>query len=59
MHHHKSYSCWIALSLVHIKHYNACLNDWMLSNPGKPVTIYSGAGIIGKICQQGIYQAEH
>jgi hypothetical protein len=20
-------------------YYNACLNDWMLSNPGKPVTI--------------------
>jgi len=26
-----------------------CLpNDWILSNPGKPVTIYSVAGIIGK-----------
>jgi hypothetical protein len=21
------------------KAYNACFNDWMLSNPGKPVTI--------------------
>jgi len=29
-------------------YYNACLHDWMLSNPGKPVTIYSVAGIIGK-----------
>jgi len=30
-------------------YYNACLNDWMLSNPGKPVAMYSVAGIIGKI----------
>jgi hypothetical protein len=29
-------------------YYNACLNDWILSNPGKPVTIYNIAGIIGK-----------
>jgi hypothetical protein len=29
-------------------YYNACLNDWMLSNPGKPVTIYTVAGISGK-----------
>jgi hypothetical protein len=37
-------------------YYNACLNDWMLSNPGKSVTMYSVAGIIGKNIQQGIYQ---
>ena len=30
-------------------YYNACLNDWILSNPGKPVAMYSVAGIIGKI----------
>jgi hypothetical protein len=29
-------------------YYNACLHDWMLSNPGKPVTIYSVADIIAK-----------
>jgi hypothetical protein len=29
-------------------YYNACLNDWMLSNTGKHVTIYKVAGIIGK-----------
>jgi hypothetical protein len=30
------------------KYNNACLNNWILSNPSKPVTIYSAAGIIGK-----------
>ena len=29
-------------------YYNAYLHDWMLSNPGKPVTIYIVAGITGK-----------
>jgi hypothetical protein len=29
-------------------HYNACLNDWMLSNSDKSVTIYNVAGINGK-----------
>jgi hypothetical protein len=28
--------------------YIICINDWMLSKPGKQVTIYSVAGIIGK-----------
>jgi hypothetical protein len=29
-------------------YYNACINDWILSNPGKYVTIFGVAGIIGK-----------
>jgi hypothetical protein len=29
-------------------YYNVCLNDWMLSNPCKPVTVYSVASITGK-----------
>jgi len=29
--------------------YNVHLNDWMLSNSGKPVKMYSGVGIIGKL----------
>jgi hypothetical protein len=29
--------------------YNAYLNDWMLSNPGKPVQMYHAADIIGKL----------
>jgi ABC-type branched-subunit amino acid transport system substrate-binding protein len=29
-------------------YYNACLNDWMLSNAGKLVTTYSVAGVKGK-----------
>jgi hypothetical protein len=32
----------------HKAYYNACLNDWMLSNPGKPVTINNVSGIIGR-----------
>ena len=30
-------------------YYSACLNDWMLSNPRKPVAMCSVAGTIGKI----------
>jgi hypothetical protein len=44
---HLSYTHWIAPSLVHIKN-NACLNDSMLSNPGKAATIYSTVGIIAR-----------
>ena len=29
-------------------YYNSCLNDWIFSNSGKPIAIYSVAGIIGK-----------
>jgi hypothetical protein len=29
-------------------YYDACLNDRILSNPGKHLTIYSVAGIVGK-----------
>jgi hypothetical protein len=29
--------------------YNAYLNDWVLSNSGKPVKMYSCVGIIGKL----------
>lgn len=28
--------------------YNDALNGWLLSNPGKPITIYDVAGVIGK-----------
>jgi hypothetical protein len=31
------------------KYYNACLNDWILSNPGKPVTVYSTADILENV----------
>jgi hypothetical protein len=31
------------------KYYNACLNDWMLSNTGKPPTIYSTADILENV----------
>jgi len=34
---------------LHETYCNACLNDWMLSDPGKPVAMYSVADIIGKI----------
>ena len=33
---------------LYTPYYNTCINDWMLSNPGKHVTIYSVTGIIGK-----------
>lgn len=34
---------------LHETYCNACLNDWMLSDPGKPVAMYSVADIVGKI----------
>lgn len=30
------------------KYYNAACNSWMLSNPGKPMTIYDVAGLLGE-----------
>jgi hypothetical protein len=46
--HHISYSQWTALSLVHSKtYYNSYVNDWILSNLGRLVIIYSVADIIG------------
>ncbi|KAJ8912459.1 hypothetical protein NQ315_002825 [Exocentrus adspersus] len=29
-------------------YYNQCANDWLLQNPGKPITIYQIAEIVGK-----------
>jgi hypothetical protein len=34
--------------------YSACLNVWILSNPGKPVTIDIAVGIIGKYLNKAL-----
>jgi hypothetical protein len=45
---HKLQPLYLTVCGPYKAYYNACLNDWLLSNPGKPLTIYSVAGIIGK-----------
>ena len=40
-------------------YYNACLNDWMVSNPGKPVNYIQCCRHYCKIFQHGIYQTQH
>ena len=40
-------------------HYNACLNEWMMSNPDKPVNNLQCCRHYSKIFRQGIYQTQH